>query len=72
MTHLRNILRSKISISIEQNNKRRIEMEKSKKIQFNILIEKHERDLLRKLAATKMLNDPSKTCSAAGIGAKII
>jgi hypothetical protein len=47
-------------------------MKKSIKVQLNLLVPEHERDLLRKIAATKILNNPSKTYSAAGIGAKII
>jgi len=47
-------------------------MENSKKVQLNILIPEDQRNLLRKMAATQMLNDPSKTCSASGIGSQII
>lgn len=47
-------------------------MGKSKKVQLNILISEDQRNLLRKIAATQMLNDPSKACSASGIGAQII
>jgi len=47
-------------------------MKKSKKVQLNILIPENQRNHLRKIAATQMLNDPSKACSASGIGSQII
>ena len=47
-------------------------MKKSIKVQLNLSVPEYERDLLRKIAATKILNDPSKTYSASGVGAKII
>jgi hypothetical protein len=42
------------------------------KIQLNLSLPKHARDMLRKMAGKRMMDDPSKVESAASVGAEII
>ena len=42
------------------------------KVQLNLSLPKHVRDMLRKIAGKRMMDDPSKVESAASVGAEII
>ena len=42
------------------------------KVQLNLSLPKHARDMLRKMAGKRMMDDPSKVESAASVGAEII
>ena len=42
------------------------------KVQINICLPKSDRDMLRKIAGKRMMEDPSKVESAASVGAEII
>ncbi len=44
----------------------------TKKVQLNLYIPEHCRDLLQKLAAERMLKNPKRSVSASKIGAEII
>ena len=50
---------------MEQSNDNQI-------VQLNISLPKHDRDMLRKMAGKRMMDDPSKVESAASVGAEII
>ena len=41
-------------------------------VQLNLSLPKHDRDMLRKIAGKRMMDDPSKVESAASVGARII
>ena len=41
-------------------------------VQLNLSLPKHDRDMLRKIAGKRMMDDPSKVESAASVGAEII
>ena len=41
-------------------------------VQLNLSLPKHDRDMLRKIAGKRMMEDPSKVESAASVGAEII
>lgn len=50
-------------------------MEKSRDsqiVQLNLSLPRHDRDMLRKIAGKRMMDDPSKVESAASVGAEII
>ena len=42
------------------------------KVQLNLSLPRHDRDMLRKIAGKRMMDDPSKVESAASVGAEII
>ncbi len=50
---------------MEQNNDNKI-------VQLNLSLPRHDRDMLRKIAGKRMMEDPSKVESAASVGAEII
>jgi len=50
---------------MEQNNDHQI-------VQLNISLSKRDRDMLRKIAGKRMMDNPSKVESAASVGAEII
>ncbi len=50
---------------MEQNNDNQI-------VQLNISLSKHDRDMLRRIAGKRMMENPSKVESAASVGAEII
>ena len=50
---------------MEQSNDNRI-------VQLNIGLPKRDRDMLRKMAGKRMMDNPSKVESAASVGAEII
>ena len=50
---------------MEQSNDNQI-------VQLNISLPKQDRDMLRKMAGKRMMDDPSKVESAASVGAEII
>ena len=41
-------------------------------VQLNISLSKHDRDMLRKIAGKRMMDNPGKVESAASVGAEII
>lgn len=41
-------------------------------VQLNLSLPKHDRDMLRKIAGKRMMEDPSKVESAASVGSEII
>jgi len=41
-------------------------------VQLNLSLPKHDRDMLRKIAGKRMMDDPSKVESAASVGSEII
>jgi hypothetical protein len=41
-------------------------------VQINLSLPRHDRDMLRKIAAMRMMDDPSKVESAASVGSEII
>ena len=41
-------------------------------VQLNLSLSRHDRDMLRKIAGKRMMDDPSKVESAASVGADII
>ena len=41
-------------------------------VQLNVSLPRHDRDMLRKIAGKRMMDDPSKVESAASVGAGII
>ena len=41
-------------------------------VQLNLSLPRHDRDMLRKIAGKRMMDDPSKVESAASVGAEII
>jgi len=41
-------------------------------VQLNISLSKHDRDMLRRIAGKRMMENPSKVESAASVGAEII
>jgi len=41
-------------------------------VQLNLSLPRHDRDMLRKIAGKRMMDDPSKVESAASIGSEII
>ena len=47
-------------------------MKKEKKVQLNLYLPIQYRDILRKLAAERCLEDPNRVCTAAGLGKEII
>ena len=50
---------------MEQSNDNQI-------VQLNLSLSKRDRDMLRKIAGKRMMDDPSKVESAASVGAEII
>jgi len=50
---------------MEQSNDNKI-------VQLNLSLSKQDRDMLRKIAGKRMMDDPSKVESAASVGAGII
>jgi hypothetical protein len=44
----------------------------TKKVQLNLYVPEHYRDMLQRLAAERMLNDPRSSATASKIGAEII
>ncbi len=50
---------------MEQNNDNKI-------VQLNLSLPRHDRDMLRKIAGKRMMDDPSKVESAASVGSEII
>jgi hypothetical protein len=50
---------------MEQSNDNQI-------VQLNLSLSKRDRDMLRKMAGKRMMDDPSKVESAASVGAEII
>jgi hypothetical protein len=50
---------------MEQSNDNQI-------VQLNLSLPRHDRDMLRKIAGKRMMEDPSKVESAASVGAEII
>ena len=44
----------------------------TKKVQLNLYVPEHYRDLLQRLAAERMLKDPRRSVTASKIGAEII
>jgi len=50
---------------MEQSNDNKI-------VQLNISLPRHDRDMLRKIAGKRMMDNPSKVESAASVGAEII
>ena len=44
----------------------------NKKIQLNLYIREHYRDLLQRMAAERMLKNPKRAVSASKIGAEIV
>jgi len=47
-------------------------MSKSEKVQLNLYVSKKVKTQLHILAAQKMINDPQKSYSAAGVGAEFL
>lgn len=47
-------------------------MPKSEKVQLNLYVSKEVRTQLHLIAAKKMLNNPQKSYSAAGVGAEFL
>jgi len=47
-------------------------MPKSEKVQLNLYVSKDVRTQLHLIAAQKMINDPQKSYSAAGVGAEFL
>jgi len=47
-------------------------MSKSEKVQLNLYVSKDVRTQLHLIAAQKMINDPQKSYSAAGVGAEFL
>jgi hypothetical protein len=47
-------------------------MEKGKKVQLNLYLPIQYRDILRKMAAERSLDDPNRVYTAAGLGKEII
>lgn len=47
-------------------------MESSKNVQINLSIPEHYRNLLRKMAAEKMLRNPSEAVSGASIATELL
>ena len=41
-------------------------------VQLNLSLPRHDRDMLRKIAGKRMMDDPSKVESAASVGSEII
>ena len=41
-------------------------------VQLNLSLPRHDRDMLRKIAGKRMMDNPSKVESAASVGAEII
>jgi hypothetical protein len=44
----------------------------TKKVQLNLYVPEHYRDLLQKIAAQRMLKNPKRSVTASKIGAEII
>jgi len=47
-------------------------MESSKNVQINLSIPEHYRNLLRKMAAEKMMKDPSQVVTGASIATELL
>ena len=44
----------------------------TKKVQLNLYVPEHYRDLLQRMAAERMLKDPRRSVTASKIGAEVI
>ena len=47
-------------------------MSSTKKVQLNLYVPEHYRDMLQRLAAERMLENPKRSASASKIGAEIL